>query len=331
MDYFFSVRGRSGDGYSNSLGGAKYLAIPGDVTRAIRSHEISRTAFFRAVQDKAGATDTDKGNIVFFVHGFNTDQWDMLERHRKIRDGLMAHGFKGCVVSFDWPSDGFVLGYNADRRDARLSADRLFKDGITHVARAQEPDCRFNIHVLAHSMGCFLVREAFDFADDDHATAQQSWTVSQIAFVAADITSKSMAEGNPKSSSLLRRSTRLTNYYSPFDEVLSISETKRIGVSRRLGRVGLPDDHSQKAVNLYCGHYFDTHRAEFGTSAGISHRWYFEAPRFYEDLFHTFEGKLDRNVIPTRAMTDHWNLALVSDGPAPDPTPRPDPIPDHNR
>ncbi|WP_338550184.1 alpha/beta fold hydrolase [Roseovarius phycicola] len=331
MDYFFSVRGRSGDGYSNSLGGAKYLAVPGNVRRAKRSHEIPRTAFFKAVQNEAGATELDKGNIVFFVHGFNTDQWDMLERHRKIRDGLKAHGFRGCVVSFDWPSDGSVLGYNADRRDARLAADRLFKDGITHVARAQEPDCRYNIHLLAHSMGCFLVREAFDFADDDHATAQQSWTVSQIAFVAADISSKSMTRGNPKSSSLFRRCTRLTTYYSPFDDILSISETKRIGVSRRLGRVGLPDDRSQKAVNLYCGKYFDDHRAQFGASPGISHRWYFEAPRFYEDLFHTFDGKLDRNVIPTRGITDHWNLALTSRFPAPDPAPRPDPVPGHDR
>lgn len=333
MDYFFSVRGRSGQGYSNSLSSAKYLAVPGNVRRVSRAHEISRTAFFRAVQDEAEATETEKGNIVFFVHGFNTDQWDMLERHRKIRNGLQAHGFKGTVVSFDWPSDGSVLGYNADRRDARLSADRLFKDGITHVARAQEPDCRYNIHVLAHSMGCFLVREAFDFADDDHATAQHSWTVSQIAFVAADTSSKSMTRGNPKTSSLFRRCTRLTNYYSPFDDILSISETKRIGVSRRLGRVGLPDDHAQKAVNLYCGHYFDTRRANFGDAAGISHRWYFEAPRFYEDLFHTFEGKLDRNVIPTRAITDHWNLALVGQFPVPPPTPGPGPgpAPGHDR
>ncbi len=125
MDYFFSVRGRSGDVYSNSLGGAKYLAVTVNVRRANSSHEITRTAYFSAVQDEAGATEFDKGNIVFFVHGFNTDQWDMLERHRKIRGGLKAHGFRGCVVSFDWPSDGSVLGYNADRRDARLAADRL--------------------------------------------------------------------------------------------------------------------------------------------------------------------------------------------------------------
>lgn len=120
-----------------------------------------------------------------------------------------------------------------------------------------------------------------------------------------------MREGSPKSSSLLRHCTRVTSYYSPFDDILSISEVKRIGVSRRLGRVGLPQDHGEKAVNLYCGQYYKDNSDDFGAEIGISHRWYFDSPRFYEDLYHTFMGKLDRDVIPTRTRTDQGNLALV--------------------
>ncbi|CUH89654.1 hypothetical protein PH5382_03602 [Phaeobacter sp. CECT 5382] len=311
MDYFFSVRGRSGDGYSDSLGRAKYLAVPGSVNKVSRAHEIKKTSWFKKVQEKAGAKPPLKGHIVVFVHGFNTEQYDMLERHRKIRKGLEAQGFKGTLVSFDWPSDGSALGYSSDRRDARLSADRLFQDGITRLSAMQTENCDFNVHVLAHSMGCFLLREAFDYADDDHKTAQKSWTVSQIALVAADISQKSMIDGSSKSSSLLRHSTRVTSYYSPFDDILSISEVKRIGVSRRLGRVGLPDAHSEKAVNLYCGAYFKQNRETFGDAVGMSHRWYFESQRFYEDLYHTFMGKLDRDVIPTRGRSDQGNLALT--------------------
>lgn len=316
MDYFFSVRGRAGDGYSNKLGAAKYLEIPTNKKKIDRSLEIPRGEWFKKVEKAAGATktaqgDVIKGHIVFFVHGFNTGQYDMLERHRKIRKGLGAHGYKGAVVSFDWPSDDSVFGYNADRRDARLAADLLFKDGIARVSRRQTADCPVNIHVLAHSMGCFLLREAFDYADDNHETAQNNWTMSQVALVAADISSKSMAQGSPKTSSLLRHCTRLTSYYSPFDEILSISETKRVGVSRRLGRVGMPDDRSEKAVDLYCGEYFKKNRNKFENDSGISHRWYFDSSRFYEDLHHTFTGKLDRDVIPTRGITNLGNLALV--------------------
>lgn len=310
MDYFFSVRGRAGDLYSDKLGKAKYLAIPGSVKQATRAHEVDKRKWFKAVQSKAGAKPLIKGHIVIFVHGFNTEQYDMLERHRKIRKGLEAHGFKGTLISFDWPSNGSAFGYSSDRRDARLSADRLFRDGLTELSALQQEDCDFNIHVLAHSMGCFLLREAFDYADDDHKTAQKSWTVSQVALVAADISQKSLRDGSSKSASLLRHSTRVTSYYNPYDDILSISEVKRIGVSRRLGRVGLPQDHSDKAVNLYCGKFFRDNSDDFGDAVGISHRWYFDSPRFYEDLFHTFMGKLDREVIPTRGRTDQGNLAL---------------------
>lgn len=310
MDYFFSVRGRDGEGYSNRLAGAKFLAIPANVRRPKKSHEVRVSDWTRALQDAACATATEKGNILIFVHGFNTEEWEMLERHRKIRAGLEVHGYKGAVVSFDWPSDGSVLGYSSDRRDARRAADRLMEHGISRLARMQTPECQFNMHLLAHSMGSFLVREAFDFADDEHAVAQRSWTLSQVALVAADISSKSLRLGSPKTSSLLRHCTRLTNYYSPHDDVLSISEVKRIGVSRRLGRVGMPDEHSDAAVDVYCGDYFKTNEAEFGDAPGIAHRWYFDAPRFYEDLFHTLMGKLDRTVIPTRVRTDRGNMAL---------------------
>mgnify|MGYP007089731738 CR=1 FL=1 len=128
--------------------------------------------------------------------------------------------------------------------------------------------------------------------------------------MAADISQKSLRDGSSKSASLLRHSTRVTSYYNPYDDILSISEVKRIGVSRRLGRVGLPQDHSDKAVNLYCGKFFRDNSDDFGDAVGISHRWYFDSPRFYEDLFHTFMGKLDREVIPTRGRTDQGNLAL---------------------
>lgn len=310
MDYFFSVRGRSGDGYSNRMGSTKFLMVPESDSALTRAREVSVSQWFRAVQDEVGGTEVDKGDIVLFVHGFNIDQYDMLDRHRSLKAGLAAHGFKGTVVSYDWPSNGSVLGYAADRLDARRAAEKLFDTGIAKFARLQRPDCVVNLHVVAHSMGCFLVREAFDYADDDHGTAQTNWTVSQIAMIAADVSSKNMTEGNPRVSSLYRHCTRLTAYYSPFDEILSISEIKRVGVSRRLGRVGLPSPVPDSAVDVYCGHHYRETEDQYEVDPGISHRWYFDAPRFFEDLSYTLAGKLDREVIPTRARTDRGGLAL---------------------
>ena len=311
MDYLFSVRGRDGNGYSNKIGSVKYLQVPETKKEMERDCEISKGEWFKAVQADCGVKDIENGNVLVFIHGFNTEQYSMLERHRKIRKGLEEQGFDGTVVSYDWPSDGSALGYTSDRRDARRAADRLFVHGIKKLSADQRPDCKVNVHVLAHSMGNFLLREAFDYADDDRETAQKSWLVSQVAMVAADVSQKSMEDGNPKSSSLFRHAARVTCYYSPLDDILNISEVKRVGVARRLGRVGLPETAREKAVNLYCGAFYKKHKEDFGKDPGMSHKWYFDSPRFYEDLFATLQGKLDRNEIDTRAPTSRGNLALI--------------------
>lgn len=317
-DFFFSFRGRDGDGYSNRIGSPKYLAVDTGSNVMHRGQEIRWSDWSERVMAASGAVKGNPtngikavaGHVLLFVHGFNTDGFDMLDRHRRIRDGLAAQGFPGAVVGLDWPSNGSVLGYSSDRADARRTAERLFDVGIGRFSRMQEADCIINLHVLAHSMGSYLIREAFDYADDDHATAQQSWTVSQMVFVASDVSSKSMKLGSPKTSSLLRHSTRLTNYYSTHDSVLSISEVKRIGVARRLGRVGLPDDHSEKAVDVYCGKFFEENEHLFQQDESISHRWYFDSPRFYQDLNHTLIGKLDRSAIPGRKKASRGGFAL---------------------
>lgn len=312
MEYFFTARRRSGGQYTHRIGPIRYLEVPENAPAITPAFEIGNSAsWFNKVQHAAGGVAGGQGEILFFVHGFNVEQHQMRARHRKIVAGLKAHGFQGVVVSFDWPSDGDVIGYASDRLDARMASNYLLDKGIAPFARRQTPDCRINLHILAHSMGCFVVREAFDYADDAHAVAQHNWSISQAALVAADISAKSLLADSPKTSSLLRHTVRLTNYYNPFDEVLSISEVKRIGVARRLGRVGLPEPRAEKCVNLYCGKYFNDHRGDFESRPDISHNWYFNSPRFYEDLAYTLAGKLDRAVIPTRDPTNLGNLALV--------------------
>jgi esterase/lipase superfamily enzyme len=292
-DFILSVRGRKGNGYSNRISTAKYLEIPE------KQFELSRAKWMTRVHAEAGAEpDICKGNILFFVHGFNTELTEFMVLHRRVVEGLRNQGYAGTVVGFDWPSDGHVLGYASDRLDARAAANLLMTEGIRPFSIAQQPDCDVNLHVLAHSMGCFLVREAFDYADDDHVTAQHSWTMSQVAFVAADISSKSMASDAANSRSLIRHSTRLTNYFSRHDEVLSVSEIKRIGVSRRLGRIGAPENRSDKVVNLDCSAFYDQRPQLHGTRE--SHSWYFQTPQFYRDLNAVLTSKLDRDVIQGR-------------------------------
>ncbi len=210
-------------------------------------------------------------------------------------------------MTFCWPCADKVLNYLEDRHDAKQSAMNLVTAGIRLLSERQRPGCTINIHVLGHSTGAYVIREAFADADDC-SLAKNAWTVSQVVFVAGDVSSDSMRQGDRGASSLYRHCYRLTNYFSRHDHVLKLSNAKRLGIAPRVGRVGLPQDAPEKAVDLDCSDYFhrlntDPHlkaqdqAASFGA---FEHSWYIGNKAFARDLFETLKGDLDRAVIPTR-------------------------------
>lgn len=315
MDYIFCVRSTSKGKFVPEPGATHFLKVPKTSNNVSPQHGIKKTTWVEEVQKKARHGPQDDGpvgDIVMYVHGFNTPQEVMLERHRLIRTGLEKHGFQGVVVSFDWPSDDNALNYLEDRTDAKLTALRLVDEGIASFAALQRPDCLINLHVLAHSMGAYVTREAFDDADDRPAIAARSWSVSQIMLLSGDISASSMSASSSKSSSLYRHCIRLTNYFNPFDDVLSLSNVKRVGVSPRVGRVGLPDGAPDKAVNVNTGNYYRDNLAKFAHIKNAAHTWYFYDDRMMEDIYHTVCGNVDRNQIATRAQGDRGNLVLMA-------------------
>lgn len=306
MDYVFSVRSiRDGD-FSAEPGATHFLAVPPGTDDPKPAHVITKTDWIEQVFQAARhgpQNDAPRGDVLFYVHGFNTENSVMLDRLRRLRTALEAKGFEGVVVGFDWPAATSALNYLEDRVDAKTTAFRLVSEGIANFARMQRSDCYVNLHVLAHSTGAYVVREAFDDADDRPGIAQQSWSVSQVMLVSADVSAGGMAEGASKSSSLYRHCVRLTNYSNPYDTVLSLSDVKRIGVAPRVGRVGLPDVRPGKAVEVNCGAHFDANRAGYAGLAYPAHTFWFHDGVVLEDVLHTIRGAVDRNEIPTRAVT----------------------------
>jgi hypothetical protein len=116
--------------------------------------------------------------------------------------------------------------------------------------------------------------------------------------VAGDVSAASLGAGNPGSESLYRHSYRVTNYYNRLDDALQVSNLKRIGLSPRVGRVGLPETQPVKAVDVDCTARFEATRPSDGSFA--SHTFYFDDPRFYADLATTLLGRVDRSALPTR-------------------------------
>lgn len=259
----------------------------------------------------------ERGDLLVFVHGYNNDQAIVLARHDRLRADLAAAGFKGEVMSFDWPSEAMALNYLEDRHDAKLTALQLVTDGIAALAERQAPDCTLNLHLLGHSTGAYVIREACDDADDARL-ANNGWTVSQVVLIGADVSSASLSEGNSSTESLYRHCMRLTNYANLGDSALKLSNAKRLGMAPRAGRVGLPGDAPAKAVNVDCTAYFaqlasnpQVKAEDQGEVLGaFDHSWHIGNRVFARDLFETLKGDLDRSHIPTREAVD-GKLVLV--------------------
>lgn len=311
MDYLFTVRSQRKGEFTNEPGATHFLEIPGNVTQPNTSHKIKKTDWVKKVieESKAPGSSAEEGDIVIYVHGFNNSQKDVIKRLRALKKGLAKNGFEGVVIAFDWPSADVTLNYLEDRQDAKQTAFRLVEEGISAFAALQRPDCLINTHIVAHSMGCYVVREAFDDADDRPAIAARSWSVSQVAFLGADVSAGSMEKGNPKSSSLYRHAVRLTNYFNPYDYALKLSNVKRVGVSPRAGRNGVQDPEPEKLVDVNCGPYYDKK-----ASKKDAHTWYFDDAQIFKDLAITIKGDIDRHKIPTRKPTNLGGLALDPGG-----------------
>lgn len=312
-DFILCARAVRGGQFIPEPGKSLYLKVPVSADVPLPSHKISVGEWVKSLRqssvwDKDSRdASKDRGDILVFIHGYNNDQVVVMERHRQLKRDLQAVGFKGAVMSFDWPSADSALNYLEDRHDAKATAMQLVNDGIRLLAREQGPGCTINIHLLGHSTGAYVIREAFDDADDT-ALAQSSWLVSQLAFIAGDISADSLTEGNPSTEALYRHCVRFTNYSNGADSVLKLSNAKRLGISPRVGRAGLPENIPSKAVNIDCTDYFTRldsdqtiknadQKVEIGS---FDHSWHIGNRVFTLDLFEMLKGDLDRSLLPTR-------------------------------
>jgi esterase/lipase superfamily enzyme len=92
-------------------------------------------------------------DVLVFVHGFNTSFEEARWRAGQI--AADSH-FGGVPILFTWPSRGELLGYASDKDSATASRDAL-EQLLEDLAKTPGLG---RIHILAHSMGCWLSMEA---------------------------------------------------------------------------------------------------------------------------------------------------------------------------
>lgn len=309
-DYVITARKLSGGQFQAEPGSIKFVKVPQDKTSYDESNVITRAAW---VNEVVGLADGDEnplsisptGDLLVYVHGYNNSIIHVLERQRSLAANLKAEAGRGVVVSFDWPSDNQLLGYYEDRDDGAEVAQYLVSTCLDIVVTQQKRDCLTNIHLLGHSAGAYVITKALEFSQNKGQYFKSDWRLGQVAFVSGDVSRNSFFGSDQWIQIMNQRVMRLTNYFNPYDAALAVSNAKRLGVSPRAGRRGLPDDVGDKLVDVNCGAYFQKLPPKPKDWMGSwSHSWYFQDRVFARDLAMTLEGAIDRDYIPTRELKD---------------------------
>jgi esterase/lipase superfamily enzyme len=318
-DFVMSVRAVRNGLFVAETGDVTYLRVPANALPS-PSQKVSSKHWCQAVRAASewkNISGQARGDILFLVHGYNLSEIEVMHRHRRIKQGLAELQFKGVVVSFDWPSDNNALAYLNDRHRAKQSAFALVDRGIRYLSAVQTPDCAINIHLLGHSTGAYVIREAFDDADDS-ALRNSAWMVSQILFAAADVSAESM-DADRAGRAIYQHSVRVTNYSNRHDAILDLSNVKRVGTAPRVGREGLTPEAPGGAVNVDCSDYY----AQLSGSSVIqrddqatgfvgahSHCWFFGNRIFNRDLLSTIIG-VHSHAASTRKMGSDGRPLLI--------------------
>ncbi|MCU4654096.1 alpha/beta fold hydrolase [Roseibacterium sp. SDUM158016] len=264
--------------------------IADETSYVVLPHE-GRNAGFRT--DRATwlgklRSEMETDEVVVFVHGYNTPQFRMLRRLRKVKAGLRNHGYRGGIVAYSWPNREQFSKYHADRDSVPDFARALYADGIKPLMALSG---QTRVHLLCHSMGSYV----FLMAMSGVAGTRK---LSEVAFVAADLDQPWFVPGKQGERLLSAWSGRFTNYYSTKDRVLDLSE-KIIHGDPRIGGDGLPHPTGANQQDIACADRYMSPDYDGKRERVYSHSFYFDDGPWLRDLALTIAGKAG-GALPTR-------------------------------
>ena len=239
-------------------------------------------------------------DVICYIHGFASDIETALERGAEIKDKFKVGGRDAEVFVFSWPADGRMmpwLSYFSDRDDARASGVAMaravlkLRDFLAHLGK--ERQCRQSLHLVAHSMGNYALRWAFQGLRRE-LRGQVPRVFDNIFLMAADEDDDAF-EHDHKLRLLPELARAVHVYFSPDDRALIISDkTKnnpdRLGSNGPRLREGLP----RKLVLVDC------RRVDVSEDDITNHQYYRLNPRVVTDVNLVLEGLAPADM-PTRS------------------------------
>ena len=191
---------------------------------------------------------TDKVDSLIFIHGFHVSFRKAIESAAKMGyfySKLSKKSYQPNIFVFSWPSDGEIVKYKNDRHDAEVSgfafARGMMKLSEFFKSLNTDEICKQKTHLIAHSMGNYVLRHALQQANKIVGAESLSRIFDNIILTAADEDSDAF-EFDYKLARLPDLAQRITVYFNSGDLALKLSDYTK-GNPDRMGHDGPNKPH----------------------------------------------------------------------------------------
>ena len=215
-------------------------SIPGVNVAETEEKKLGSTAIFDALRRRL---IDRKADLVLLLHGYACDFEGALAHAAELRTawGTASRPIETAV--FAWPSDGKIvpwIAYASDRDDARSSAKAVARALERFLAYLHELDrsawCLADLHLVAHSMGNYLLRQALQAMIGDLGGRPLPRVFKNIFLIAADEDNDAL-EDPRKLARLPELGEFVQVYFARNDAALTVSDITK-GHPDRLGSTG---------------------------------------------------------------------------------------------
>ena len=254
--------------------------------------------FFREIYEQLIHEGKNRTDVLFFIHGFNTDlegvRNNIATLHKKYvanKDSPIEH-----IVIFTWPgrSPKLPFHYRDDKKDAIRSGEvlargmkKLIKFFQKFLYQEQNKACEQKIHLMVHSMGHRVLKHLMLELKSLNTPVPEIFT--EVILMAADI-EYDIFEPNNAFDELIDFGDRVHVYYHKEDRVLDISKYTK-NFSNRLGRLG------RKRLDPALQNVFDANVSrtsddtDYGLRENILNHWYYyTSSEVVNDVIKVLQG-----------------------------------------
>lgn len=189
------------------------------------------------LEDLRAAMGDGESDTLVFIHGFNVTFVEALHAGARLGNQVTIKAKRLNVVVFSWPADGKAIpwmSYYSDREDARSSGAAVARAYLKlhDFICALKPDeqCKRNLHLLAHSMGNYVLRNGLQ-ALISKEPRRLVRLFHEMVLAAAD-EDEDAFESDAKLRLLPQLGRRITLYHNSRDRALLISDKTKANPDR---------------------------------------------------------------------------------------------------